>query len=467
MPEPGTLQQIVDQLVKPAQEYGVWQGHSLTFSFSNVVSADDAGNPESATFSPFSGDQRVATRLVMAAFSDVIDMQFTEVAGQQGNAGDIRFANFDGGQNTAFAHFPGSGLGGDIFVSITPVPDGWPDLTQPASGNHAFLTYLHEMGHAMGLGHPGNYNGGSPSWAADALFAQDTEQFSVMSYFQNQDAGNGSNHSDPSGVHHFAQTLMLYDIAALQAIYGANLTTRAGATVYGFNSTIDAGSPYDFAANPYPVVCIYDAGGRDRIDFSGFSGPTRINLAPGSFSDTQDLAQNVSIAYGTIIENATGGSAADAIFGNRVDNALQGGRGNDVLSGLVGADLLRGGAGNDRLTGGLGNDTLTGGSGADTFVLSPTVALAGVDVIVGFNHADDRFRLIAGPLSGLEGWTADKFFAGTSGRAHDASDRIIYDTDTGKLYYDADGNALNGVAAVQIAILTNRAGLDWTDFGVL
>ena len=61
----------------------------------------------------------------------------------------------------------------------------------------------------MGLGHSGNYNGGSPVYLTDALFAQDTEQFTVMSYLQAQDFNNGNDYRDPNGVPHFAQTLML------------------------------------------------------------------------------------------------------------------------------------------------------------------------------------------------------------------------------------------------------------------
>ena len=173
------------------------------------------------------------------------------------------------------------------------------------------------------------------------------------------------------------------------------------------------------------------------------------------------------LSFGTVIENAVGGSGADVIFGNRVGNLLQGGAGKDLLSVLAEGDVLQGGDGNDTLNGGLGDDRLVGGLGADTFVLNPTSGLAGVDVIVGFNHTADRFRLVAGPDSGLEGWSVDKFYSATSGVAHDATDRIVYESDTGRLYYDADGNTANGVAAVQIAVLTNMAGLDWTDFAVV
>lgn len=470
MPTLGTFDQIIAQLNSPLilNPGSGWHTNALTYSFSKVVSPDSAGTTESESFSPLNADQRAAVRLVMAAYSDVIDVQFTEVSAQQGNAGDIRFANFLGGANSAFSNGVGPGYGGDIFISVTPPPIGdVRDPLHPLPGTGSFKTLLHEMGHSMGLYHPGDYNGGSPTWAADAMFVQDTNQYTVMSYFGASDYANGNDLWDPQNIEHFPQTLMMYDIAALQATYGANLTTRAGSTVYGFNSTIDAASPYNFAANAYPVVCIYDAGGRDRIDFSGFTGPTRINLAPGSFSDTQDLRQNLSIAFGTVIENANGGSGDDVVLGNKVANLLRGGNGDDLLSGDREADNLRGDAGRDTLIGGNGDDRLAGGRGADVFVLDIASARSGVDQVLDFGHKADQFQLEVTHRSGLLHWTAAKFYAAVGGQAHDATDRIIYDTGTGLLYFDADGNQTNGVDAVAIAQLVARPVLDWTDFTTL
>lgn len=148
---------------------------------------------------------------------------------------------------------------------------------------------------------------------------------------------------------------MLYDIAALQATHGANPTTRASATTYGFNCTVTGNTPYDFALKPFPVACIYDAGGKDRINFSGYTGDTRISLVTGSFSDTQGLAQNLSIAFGSFIEQAIGGAGNDRLTGNKVANLLVGG----------GGDMLLGLGANDRLAGGTGKDTLNGGGGRD------------------------------------------------------------------------------------------------------
>jgi Ca2+-binding RTX toxin-like protein len=85
---------------------------------------------------------------------------------------------------------------------------------------------------------------------------------------------------------------------------------------------------------------------------------------------------------------------------------------------------------------------------------------------VDFAHARDEFQLLRSAFAGFGRWSDSKFFASTSGQAHDETDRILYETDTGKLFYDADGNWAQGVARIQIAVLQNLAHLDWTDFAM-
>ena len=197
---------------------------------------------------------------------------------------------------------------------------------------------------------------------------------------------------------------MIHDILAIQAKYGADPTTRADDTVYGFHSTADR-SIYDFSQNLAPNLAIYDAGGNDTLDMSGANAGVFIDLRPGSFSSgatrpTLDQANaataefnaatdaiqgdfalwtaagfdayldtsgtnrlvniynatgvsgvmalsyaNISIAYNTIIENAVGSSERDYLIGNHVANVIQGMGGDDVLMGLAGNDTLDGGDG--------------------------------------------------------------------------------------------------------------------------
>ena len=164
---------------------------------------------------------------------------------------------------------------------------------------------------------------------------------------------------------------------AIQAIYGADTTTRTGNTVYGFHSTAGK-TVYDFAVNKHPVLCIYDANGVDTLDLSQWSTASRIDLAPGSFSDADAMTKNISIAKTTWIENAVGGGGNDQVCGNTLANVLCGKDGNDQVNGREGSDQLFGDAGADTLCGGGGNDRLEGGTDNDTLR-----GEAGNDVVVG------------------------------------------------------------------------------------
>ena len=144
-------------------------------------------------------------------------------------------------------------------------------------------------------------------------------QYTIMSYF---DASNtGADHVD-GGETIYASTPLLDDIAALQRLYGANMTTRTGDDTYGFNC--DAGDAYAITSSREQVVfCIWDAGGNDTLDLSGYATDQVIDLNAESFSSAGNLTLNISIAAGVTIENAIGGSGEDDITGNSADNLLE------------------------------------------------------------------------------------------------------------------------------------------------
>jgi serralysin len=253
--------------------------------------------------------------------------------------GDIRFANTTTGPGVAWAYYPTAGQGGDVWVNPNYYYNG-----QLNPDDYGYLTLIHEVGHALGLSHPGDYNAGSGqsiTYSNSAEYAQDTREFTVMSYF---DAGySGADHVN--GGTSYAASPLLHDIAAIQEIYGADMTTRTGDTVYGFNSTAGRDA-FDFTINSNPVVAIWDAGGTDTLDFSGYTAyyaMASINLNQGAFSNTPNMTSNIAIAYGTEIENAVGGAWRDRILGNALDNWLDGGSGDDTLEGGGGNDLLAGG----------------------------------------------------------------------------------------------------------------------------
>ena len=213
---------------------------------------------------------------------------------------------------------------------------------------------------------------------------------------------------------------------------------------------------------------VLDGGaGIDMADYRDSSTAVSVTLAGGS----SVRATVNGVAEDTIwnIENVTGGSGADVLTGDGLANRLLGGAGNDRLIGSGGNDVLRGGLGNDvldggtgddLLVGGAGNDMLTGGTGKDRFMLNSTPnSASNVDTISDFSVTDDTFVLenaIFEAFTNTGTLAANAFFAGSA--AQDANDRIIYDTATGDLFYDSNGNASGG--SVQIAQLS--AGLDLT-----
>jgi Ca2+-binding RTX toxin-like protein len=156
--------------------------------------------------------------------------------------------------------------------------------------------------------------------------------------------------------------------------------------------------------------------------------------------------------------------------GNANDNTITGTLGNNALKGNAGDDIIFGNDGNDKLYGGAGKDTLTGGAGKDSFVFD--TAPAGSDTITDFSRAEgDKIQLSRAVFAGLThlgALTADEFYSANGAQTtHDASDRVIYDTASGKLYYDADGQG--GAAAVQFAVLgsSNHPVLIYSDIQII
>jgi serralysin len=142
-----------------------------------------------------------------------------------------------------------------------------------------------------------------------AEYQQDSQQNTLMSYCSAENTG--ASH----GLKNYGATPLLYDIATIQAIYGAITTTCTGNTVYGFNSNTDH-SAYQFSSQVVtPIIAIWDSAGNDTLNFSGYSQNGYISLIAGSFSNIGGLTKNVAVAYGSHIENAVGGSGNNTLIG--------------------------------------------------------------------------------------------------------------------------------------------------------
>ena len=198
-------------------------------------------------------------------------------------------------------------------------------------------------------------------------------------------------------------------------------------------------------------------GGNDSDVIFGDTGDDRLSGQAGA--DT--------LWGGAGNDSLEGGADADRLIGDAGNDTLYGDAGNDVFSAGEGADVLYGDDGDDFLRGGLGKDTLTGGAGSDRFNFN-YLGTANADKIVDFVVGTDRIALSSGTFPGVHAsLDAQEFRLGTA--ALDGDDRILYDSVTGRLYYDPDGN-LNGAssaAAVLFAVVQNQPGLSYLDFYVL
>lgn len=336
--------QVYDQL--RTGQY--WLGSPITYSFPSVASGIYGNQGEAAGFVQLNETQRGAAQLAVMTWGDLIKPEFQSQPDGQAN---INFGMTSTGIEYAHAYYP---LKGGVWFNKAEA-----DLVNPVLGNYGFNTYIHEIGHAIGLDHMGNYNGSGPSQPS---CWQDSSVYSVMSYYGPSNSSGGQGEVawadwTVGATKYSPQTPMLNDVMVIQNIYGA-ATTRAEDTVYGFGSNVQGrlGEIYDFAKNLHPILCVYDSGGTDTINLSGWNTASTVDLLAGDnhFSSANGMTSNLQIARGVVIENATTGGGNDVLIGNAVANILISGAGNDSLRGDAGNDILRGDAGNDELNGGTG-----------------------------------------------------------------------------------------------------------------
>lgn len=334
-----------------------WADTNITFSLSNFSTANANG-----------------LRAAFELWEDVAGLNFTEV----GSGGEISLSRgSDGRAYSSFQSYSWDGIEGkyDVYGTIISIDTsiyGWHDLN--TIGEYGLKTGIHEIAHSLGLGHAGDYNG-SATYDTDAQYSNDTRQYTVMSYFSA--SNSGADYLDSSYDWKYASTPMLFDIHAMQSLYGANYSTRAGDTTYGFNSNAGR-DQFDFSVTVAPVATIWDGGGTDTLDLSGYSMSQIVRLTSGEFSNIGGLVNNLTIAYGATVENAVGGSAADYLYGNSANNILRGGGGNDQLYGGDGDDTLIGDAGSDLLFGGGGTDTAEFANSLENY----TGYLSGSDLVI-------------------------------------------------------------------------------------
>ena len=283
---------------------------TATFSGPNGTGNYSSLNePDAVTHSGLSTTEQSAARSALLSWSNVANITFAEVPDTSSNVGDIRFAwtsksypMSDGTEPWGWAGYPDSywPSGGDVWISTL---NSQTATSSWATGEYNFESLMHELGHALGLKHPFDDTPILPT-------GQDSSQYTVMSYtehpnnlFRHVTANTGGTYSFDY-VNVVPDTPMLYDMAAIQYLYGTNISYKAGNDVYTYDPT----TPF--------YRTIWDAGGLDTISVSNFTKGCIIDLQQGHYSKisiesdpvpsgysggttpTYDGTDNLAIAYG-------------------------------------------------------------------------------------------------------------------------------------------------------------------------
>ncbi len=288
------------------------------YTNSDLTNFNLSNEPYRAGANSLNTTQQNLVKDALSKWANVANVKFNFVpeTATPPQVGDLRFAftSTDGNEGGHAYLTSTSAIAGDIWF---PSEQRNTTFQNPDIGTYGYLTFLHEIGHALGLKH--TFEGYSlpadQDWLANSVMSYNTAQRSI-----------DPNHLVTADF--YPTTPMWYDIFAMQFLYGANNSYHTGDDVYTYRE------------NEHYWETIWDAGGNDTINYIG-SVPAKIDLRSNGyhfsdmgldvqFSNNVSLFGTVIIFYGVIIENAYGGSGDDTLQGNKVDNYLDGRGGNDT-----------------------------------------------------------------------------------------------------------------------------------------
>ena len=350
MPSTSSVSPSGDKYIDAILTGTKWATPSLTFSFPSSASYYGSGygsGEPGNNFAAFNPAQQAAVKSIYAMYSSVANVTFTEVTETSTQHANLRFAETDK-YTTAFGYYPHtSAEGGDAWFG-----NSSNYFTNPAKGNYAYFTIIHEIGHTLGLKHAHEFMGSFGRIPSD----RDSTEYTVMTY---RSYVGASTSYYTNGGWSYPQTLMMYDIAALQKLYGANYQTNKTNTVYQWDPNTGelfingAGQGAPGANQVY--MTLWDGGGSDTYDFSNYASNLIVSLQPGgwtvaspqqiaSLGNNHFAAGNIANALlyqsnpASLIENAIGGAGNDTFTGNDANNLFRGNGGNDVIDGRGGSD---------------------------------------------------------------------------------------------------------------------------------
>jgi len=373
----------------------------MTYTFMTTKPATlDADFPKSGqakSFSPLTDNQKAAALAAFNYISAITNVKFTE--DKTGN-GNLQMGRYDmsaaaGGQAgmEGIANLPNNSAVVDkAFVFVNSASPG--GLGDSTSGSYGWAAMWHELGHAMGLKHPGNYDAGGGSVNTPFLpTAKDNHQYSIMSYKDNGNTKGANN-----------QSYMLYDVAALQYLYGVN--DKGSTAVNG---------AFKFSNTGTTLSTIYSAKGTDKIDLTGITRSSVVNLNAGTFSSINQLKPN-----STSNTSYSGNSNVSIAFGSKIYKI-----------------------------------DLSTSNTADTVILNAAYKSNAFNTIKNFQAAD-KFGLSSSVFGNLSADNIDIGVGRTT--ANTAKSKILVDSTTGTIYYDPDANG-KASKAIKVAEFTKIANM--------
>ena len=347
----------------------------INYAFPEIIPVHHSSDAEDKlNWAAFTTTQQARAEFALSYVSTVIGVRFFR-SSDSSALNTITFANNNQTGSSANAYFPSdTASGSDVFLDNTENRGN----STISDGTFAAYTLIHELGHAIGLKHPFQKSEPSGNIANPPYLSvtEDKTTWTIMSY------------EDSSSEYYLKFSPL--DIAALQYLYGPSKTARTGNDTYRISLT--------------EPNFVWDGDGIDVIDAGSVTQAASIYLAPGyqgflgtTKAEKITTAGQITVNFGSVIENLIGSNYDDSLYGNDVGNKIEGGTGSDSIEGWGGDDTLLGGGGNDYLTGGPGNDSVEGGDGNDTLVVNGIVT----NYTIRFDSITQSYSIEA--RSGTEG----------------------------------------------------------------